>query len=1046
MNNRSLSYLLLLFLCITATALSAETNSAIVNVYVFEDGRPLTGVEVNIAERFRQSTDSDGHVFLTLPPGEHPLQLLLAKQAPISLNLRLTANENIQIIVSTQVTGGEPKIDIETSNPAGFNQAVPVQEASQKIDGKGFLSGKVYSSEDKKPIAGAQVFISGLASELRTDKNGVFKVEVPVGEYNISVLHSDFSTQIKEKVPVIADSTTDQPFAMTPAGLELPEYVVIEPHIAGSLASVVDEQRNTSQVANILGAEQVTRNGDTDAASALRRASGLTLVGGKFIFIRGLGERYSTTLLNGISIPSPDPTRRVVPLDLFPTSVLDTLLIQKSYSVDRQAEFAGGTVDLRTKSIPDDFFFDFDFRTGFQDGTTASQGLRYNGGRLDFLGADDGTRALPESMDKALAGGTQINRQNFNQEEINQFGRDLSGTYDIDKASLRPDFRVNSSIGDKFHMGDFTFGFTGSLRWADSWDSQQEKLKEFAVNRDSLDLIIDNVMDRTERETQTSGYWGMELAYKDYHKLFGRALILRQTFDEARITEGFTESEATIVRRSRLRYIENRLIVGQWGGEHMLNRLGDMNLLDGIDWLGDIKLNWQLSRANSGRESPNEREYRFDLIRDEFEFSRRADSNSHIFSELNDEDMTYRLDMEIPVNLHENIKTVLSSGFMQRTLERDSAIRRFSFTAAGPNVRGRDLLTQRSLESIIRDDLIDNRGFILQETTRATDNYTASQDLMAYYGMGDITLFDSVRLTGGVRIEDNDQQVTTFELFNPNNQPTIAALKQTDVLPSAAATWMISDHEQFRFSWSETLSRPDLRELSPAPFTDPNNDRETLGNPDLQQSEITSFDARWEYYFSPTEFFTVGWFKKELTNPIETVQLPGPAGLLTLQNAATATLDGTEVEINKHFDFIDQSLEDFYFSANYTFSLSEIELLPENLQTQTTNFRPLQGHSKHIINASMGYANPDNGITATLLYNRASKRITEVGVLGAPDKLERPFDQVDFVLRYQALDYLSINFNARNLLDPEQVVTQGNRTTRAFKRGRDFRLGFKLSF
>ncbi len=890
------------------------------------------------------------------------------------------------------------------------------------------------------------MFVSGLASELRTDKNGVFKVEVPVGEYNISVLHSDFSTQIKEKVPVIADSTTDQPFEMTPAGLELPEYVVIEPHIAGSLASVVDEQRNTAQVANILGAEQVTRNGDTDAASALRRASGLTLVGGKFIFIRGLGERYSTTLLNGISIPSPDPTRRVVPLDLFPTSVLETLLIQKSYSVDRQAEFAGGTVDLRTKSIPDDFFFEFDFRTGFQDGTTATQGLRYNGGRLDFLGADDGTRALPESMATALAGGVQVNRQNFSQEQIDQFGRDLSGTYDIDKASLRPDFRVNSSIGDKFHFGDFTFGFTGSLRWADSWDNQQEKLQEFAVNGDRLDIIIDNLMDRTERETQTSGYWGMETAYKDYHKLFGRALILRQTFDEARITEGFTESEATIIRRSRLRYIENRLIVGQWGGEHMLNRLGDNNLLDGIDWLGDIKLNWQLSRANSGRESPNEREYRFDLIRDEFEFSRRADSNSHIFSELNDEDMTYRLDMEIPVNLHNNFKAVLSSGFMQRTLERDSSIRRFSFTAAGPNVRGRDLLTQRSLEDIIRDDLIDNRGFILQETTRATDNYTASQDLLAYYGMGDITLFDTVRMTGGVRIEDNDQQVTTFQLFNPDNQPTVAALKQTDVLPSVAATWMISDHEQFRFSWSETLSRPDLRELSEAPFTDPNNDRETLGNPNLQQSEITSFDARWEYYFSPTEFFTIGWFKKELTNPIETVQLPGPAGLLTLQNAAVATLDGTEIEINKHFDFIDRRLEDFYFSANYTFSISEIELLPENLQTQTTNFRPLQGHSKHILNSSIGYTNPDNGITATLLYNRASKRITEVGVLGAPDKLERPFDQLDFVFRYQALDYLSINFNARNLLDPEQVVTQGNRTTRAFKRGRDFRLGFKLSF
>ncbi|MGZ8918075.1 MAG: TonB-dependent receptor domain-containing protein, partial [Methylobacter sp.] len=316
----------------------------------------------------------------------------------------------------------------------------------------------------------------------------------------------------------------------------------------------------------------------------------------------------------------------------------------------------------------------------------------------------------------------------------------------------------------------------------------------------------------------------------------------------------------------------------------------------------------------------------------------------------------------------------------------------------------------------------------------------------SYYGQGDVTVFERVRLTGGVRIEDNNQTVSTFELFNPNNKPIESSLVQEDLLPSAAATLFVTDKQQLRLSYSETLSRPDFRELSPAPFTDPNNDKETLGNPDLQQTEVTNYDIRWEYYFSGNENLTLGVFQKELTNPIETILLPGPAGLLTLQNAATAEVYGFEAEALKNLDFISPKLENFYIGGNYTWSQSEIELKPVNLQTQTTNFRPLQGHSKYIVNAQVGYDNPDNGITATLLYNTIGKRITEVGSLGAPDKYEQPFNQLDFVFRYKFMDHFTVALNARNLLDDKVIVTQGDKVTRSFRRGSEFRLGFQVDF
>ncbi|PKM12366.1 MAG: TonB-dependent receptor [Gammaproteobacteria bacterium HGW-Gammaproteobacteria-3] len=1050
-------YAAVLFAFLSLFAKVHAADSASVYLYLFKSGKPLPQVEISADGAQSIASDKDGYARMQLDPGAHHLSFRQRGQELLELDLPLSETENIQLIITFFSYGQKPRVEIESSNAARGKQLAASEKKPEAL-GKGFLEGEVTSSETKKPIAGAQVFISGLANELTTDQQGKFKAEVPVGEYSISVLHSDFSTQIKDKVPVVADATTTQPFAMTPRGLELPEYVVLEPHIGGSLASIIEEQRTDSAVSNVLGAEQITRNGDSDAASALRRVTGLTLVGGKFVFIRGLGERYSTTLLNGISVPSPDPTRRVVPLDLFPTSVLESVLIQKSYSVDRQAEFAGGTVELRTRGIPDEFFAEIDYQTGFNDGTTFTKGLRYKGGDLDFLGADDGARALPGSLQNALSGGrvlrpqTPFNPDGFTREQLDGFGRDLSGVYDVNEKNINPDQRISAALGDAYEFGDFGFGFTSSLRWSDTWDTQDEILNTFAVNgvgangAARLDPIIENNMTRTERETQTNGYLGMEGHYTEHHKLFARAIILRQTFDEARITEGFSDADATDIRRTRLRYIENKLIVGQWGGEHALNRIGNINLLDGIDWLGDIKLDWQLSRANSGREAPDEREFRFDRIGDDFFFSRRADSNSSTFSSLNDDDMSYRLDLTIPFNFHKNLTGALSSGFIDRLLTRESAIRRFSFAPSGALSRDSDILGRNSVEAILSDENIGTQGFVLNETTRATDNFTAEQKLFSYYGQGDVTLFERLRLTGGVRVEDNDQTVSTFQLFNPNNAPIESTLAQVDLLPSAAATLFITDKQQLRFSYSETLSRPDFRELSPAPFTDPNNDKETVGNPDLQQAEVTSYDVRWEYYFSGTENLTLGWFRKELTNPIETILLPGPAGLLTLQNAATAEIFGYEAEILKHLEFISPKLANFFVGGNYTWSQSEIELLPANLQTQTTNFRPLQGHSKYIINAQVGYDNPDNGITSTLLYNTIGKRITEVGSLGAPDKYEQPFDQLDFVFRYKFPEHYSVAFNARNLLDDTVTVRQGDRVTRQFKRGREFRLSFKLEF
>ncbi|MCF7972047.1 MAG: TonB-dependent receptor, partial [Methylococcaceae bacterium] len=259
-------------------------------------------------------------------------------------------------------------------------------------------------------------------------------------------------------------------------------------------------------------------------------------------------------------------------------------------------------------------------------------------------------------------------------------------------------------------------------------------------------------------------------------------------------------------------------------------------------------------------------------------------------------------------------------------------------------------------------------------------------------------------------------------------------------------TWIISEKQQLRASWSNTLSRPDFRELSPAPFTDPISNAETVGNPNLVQTYIANYDVRWEYYFSPKENFSTGFFWKDMTNPIEKVFVPGTGGLLTYQNAEAATIYGIELELLKNLDFILPELEYFFAGSNYTWSESSVVLTAENLLAQTSSSRPLEGHSPHVVNVQFGYDNPEWGTQATLLYNMAAERIVEAGLLGAPDKYQQPFNQLDFVYRQKLSDWFAFDIRMKNLLDDSAVIKQGNEITRSYKPGREYNLGFTVNF
>ncbi|SFL97966.1 TonB-dependent receptor [Nitrosomonas communis] len=1065
---KSFLYLVILFTAIFFSSFAwGKTEKAEFSIHLFQNGLPIADAELTISSMVYERTDAqlieatpslltwrvedqpflktnaNGSIAAKLPAGKYHFKLKTSDQT-FTFDLPLRTAENVQILVTFYSDGREPLLNIESS-VAGTIAGSEAPGEKPPVEGDGVMTVKVLSVETNKPIKDVQIFVSGLRQQLRTDEQGRLEASIPVGTYSVSLLHPAYSSQTQDEIKITKDQTTELSFNLTPAGVELAEYVVLEPFLAGTLTSVIEEQRTSTQVTTVLGAEQFSRSGDSDVASALRRASGLTLVGGQFIFIRGLGERFSSTLVNGAAIPSPDATRRVVPLDLFPTNFLESVQVQKSYSADRPGEFAGGTLEMRTRGIPDEFFFNLSAQTGFNDRTTFDKGLSYKGGDTDFLSFDDGARGLPNSIAEATKDGSTIqpqttfNPNGFTSQQVETFGEDLSNVWDVSEKNKGPDRELQTAMGDVFNLGNFRVGYIAAGGWSQQFRNLHEINREFTPRADasdgSLRLARDFDVRRTLEEVQLNGYLAADIEYKDKHRIFSRTMFLRQSVDEARIDQGFTDAETTDVRRTKLKFFSNQLLMQQVGGEHRL------------DWLKDLSLNWLYTNATAKRDEPNTRDYRYDQLPDgSFAFSRRADSNQSMFSDLTDKDQSWRVDGKLPLEFSPNYKVNLNSGFIHQDKSRDSSIQRFTFFPVGPDGRNPAVLGQSSLESILQPRFIGPNGFQLRDTTRPTDSYNATQKLFSYYGKLDLTMHERFNVTGGVRWEDNNQFVETFQNVANTNQSVTSRLKRVDALPSVTTTWFITDKQQLRAGFSQTISRPDFRELSPAPFTDLNTNTETIGNPNLQQTDVTNYDVRWEYYLSPSENLMASFFWKDLTKPIELVSLAGTAGLQTFQNADKATVFGFELELLKQLGFLHPLLNNFYAGANYTWSDSTVKLNAENLQAQTTNNRPLQGHSKHIFNFQIGYENPGWKTQATLLYNIASERIVAAGLLGAPDKYEQPFHQLDFVFNQAVNKWLSMRMTAQNLLDDDVRVLQGDEISRQFRRGRQFNVGVRINF
>ncbi|GAA0474146.1 TonB-dependent receptor [Parasphingorhabdus litoris] len=872
-----------------------------------------------------------------------------------------------------------------------------------------------------------------------------------------------------------ADSAAAQPDQAdgTPDGEPLPDEDVDISAPGGDFSGEIivrgrfipNPIRATSEVVSVLGEEEIARAADGDIAGSLQRVTGLSVVGGRFVFVRGLGERYSLALLNGLPLPSPEPLRRVVPLDIFPTSVIASTVVQKSYSVNYPGEFGGGVINLTTKSTPEEPFLKISAGISGDTETTGNLGYTYDGSDLDILGYDSGVRDIPDGLARAIDQNVPISvGPNFTSEDLQSFAASLNNaqTSLIQRNNDIPaNFSAEITGGTTLDLGDTFLGIIATAGYENSWRTRGglQQTSQGIVNIDGTDgLRPDQNFNflTTENRIIVNGLLALSAEIGE-HKLRLTNLYIHDTVKDANIKQGIDAinvDEETLLNQGRTSWFERQLYTTQFVGEFKFDEFS-------VDLRG--------SYANSKRDAPYERtySYAFDrLLANDFvnDLTSPGESARVRFSNLNDDvygagiDFGYETNIGVPVNL--------TAGYSYYLNDRNAERRDFRFVPANGLPVPFD---QQRIDFLLSDFNVFTQNIELREvaTQLSVPAYTAELEIHAGYGQIDAELADGLRLNVGVRYEDAQQEVSPITLTG--SQAAVATGLDNDYwLPAGTLTWNFADDMQFRLAASKTVARPQFRELAPQQFLDLETDRTFIGNPLLQDSELINLEGRFEYYIGRGERITLAGFYKDIDNPIENVAFVQGGGTLFtgFSNAPNAKLYGAEVELVKYFPldtvFGGEFFEDrrLLLAANYTYTKSEINVADGDTAINPVTLQPtsasnlfddgdrLTGQSRHVANLQFGMEAEEGLSQQTILVTYNSPRVTARGPQDQPDLIERTGWQLDFVMREQlqiAGQEFELKFEARNILGTDYRESQTLNNTRIINNGYDIGTRFSMS-
>lgn len=922
----------------------------------------------------------------------------------------------------------------------------------------GAISGKIVDANNGELLIGATVVVEGTSTGSASDIDGNYRIDnLSEGVYVLRVSFVSYAVKTVRDVTVKKGEVTLLDIQLSSSDVQLEEVTVTAKMERNTENSLQLLQKKSAVVQDGISTQLISRLGDNDAGAAVKRITGVSVEGGKYIYVRGLGDRYTKISLNNAEIPGLDPSRNTIQLDLFPSTLIDNIQVLKTFSADLPGDFTGGFVNLAAKDFPDNFLLQVSAGYTFNTNATFNSSfLADNGGKLDFLGMDDGTRQLPDLAQgsiprTALAGSNAALAQQLDN-TTKAFNKNL---YPVENAPfLNQNYAF--TIGNRLKLGGRTLGWVASL----NYQSQAEYYNNGTTGRYTLSTTsaegLNNILLAKDRRGTRDVLLGgmLNLAYKlnENHKIGFTAMRNQSGSSLARSQEGllpsdFSDDGSQIFQTRTLQYLQRSLNFFQFKGEHL--------------WpdASQLKLEWHSAYTLSAQDEPDLRFFANDI-----NYTASGDTlyavtpsvyrvPSRFYRQFNENTLDNKVNLSFGFRQWSGLAGKVKTGFSLLLKDRQFSERRINYEPNNATYNGNpsDYFSDANMGIVGQNQFGYLFGLTAQDYSELRNNYDASQSVIAAYISTDLPISRKFKANMGVRME-----MTDIEVQSHDEMLEAGKVKQTDFLPALNLVYEVVENMNLRSAYSRTIARPTFRELAPFFSFDFIGDFVLVGNPQLQRALIDNFDLRWEYFFRPGEMLAVSGFYKRFTNPIETVIEPSAQNTeLSYRNVPNANVWGAEFEVRKKLDFV-TLLQNFSLGLNLSLIQSQVDINADELaliratDPNAPATRPMFAQSPYLLNAVLNYNSP-KGLDMNLNFNVAGKRLVVVSAGATPDVYEQPRAMLNFAvsqklgsnerwkITLRANNLLNSAYNATNLFNEKSFAYQ------QYKTGRDFGLSVQYN-
>ncbi|MDX2002941.1 MAG: TonB-dependent receptor [Chitinophagales bacterium] len=914
----------------------------------------------------------------------------------------------------------------------------------------GTVRGTVIDDKNAEAIIGATVRVEGTSQGTVTDIDGSYNLSLAPGTYKLTFTFLSYAGQTVSDIVVTADQVTVIDVRMLEASEQIQIVEVTAERTRNNESAMITLQKTSVTVLDAISAQTISKTGDNNTADALKRVPGVSIEGGKYVYVRGLGDRYTKTMLNGMDIPGLDPDRNTVQMDVFPTSLIDNLIVYKTFTPDLPGDFTGGVVDITIKDFPDRRIFEVGAGLGFNTATTFKKDfILYEGGKLDWLGIDNGTRKLPFSYDNNISSSLAI----LEDPKLEDYTRSFSNQLEAEKRNNFLNQSYYVSYGNQYNKEKRSYGFNFGLTYRNSYQFfEKAEYGEHLHDVDPNYLQFDEENFRTSKgalginNVLWSGMLGGAIKSKKsrltlqlFHTQNGeKAASEREQIDGI----DQYESVADILSYSQ-RSISNVLVTGR----HKLEKM---------------EIEWKNSFTYSIIKDPDLRVMQFAKQDSVIVVETGGSSQTNrYFRDLNEINENFRVDFMVPFKQWSGLNSKVKFGVYETYKTR-------SFKSYVATLNSDGFVIENNADDLLLEENIwtptNTDGTYVTGYQDKANTFDAFMNIAALYAMHELPLHEKLNLIYGVRLEKADLFFTgqRQQVFNPetdkfDNEHT---LNELDVLPSFNLIYTPVENMNVRLTYSRTVARPTFKEKSLAQIFDPITEVTFIGNLNVEETHIDNLDLRWEYFFASGEMVSFSGFFKNFNDPIEIVAFsPVTPRDITPRNIDNAKAFGLELEVRKNFKFIHEKLEGLAFSANLSWIKSTTKMDSSEINGRNQwkkngytidDTRAMFGQSPFLVNTSLSYTHPEIGLTATIAYNVQGKRLSIVGAGRTPDVYDMPFNSLNVKITqaWGKNKQYRLSFQAENLVGDDnlrQYEAYYDPTPAVFQRlvpGRSFSLGF----